>query len=306
MRNLRIYALLILACFVSIFISGCGSGSKSLSGDKTLKIGSGVYAETWLMAELVKIMLEEKGGFRVENVQNFSGATLLHNATLSGDLDGYVSHSGTQFTGILEMEVTDEWKDRAKVFDYCRKQFDEKYKMTWFDPFGFNDTYAITVRKDFAEKNNLKKISDLKPLASTMTIGTDQTFQERIGDGYKGFTQAYGLTFKEPVAMEYNLIYSALANKSVDAIVAYSTDGRIASLGLAALEDDKNFFPPYDGALIMAKSTLEKYPEITSILKPLWGVVDDEAMASMNAKVDVEEKEFTEVAREFLKSEGLI
>lgn len=313
---MRKYSLsLVIILLIASIISGCsspntGGNSAPPSGQKLeqkrLTLGSGVYAETWLMAELAKVLLEEKGGFKVEHIQNFSGATLLHNATISGNLDGYVTHTGTQFTGILEMEVTDDWKDRQKVFDYCKQQFGTRYKMTWLPPFGFNDTYAIVVTKEFAETNNVKKISDLVPLSPKMAIGIDQTFLERAGDGYKDFTKSYGLSFKKPVTMEYNLMYSALVNQEVDALVAYSTDGRIASLGLVPLEDDNRFFPPYDGALVLSNKTLEQYPEIREVLKPLWGLIDDEAMCDLNAEVDVNEREFTDVAREFLKQKGII
>jgi len=305
-------AVTALVLVMALLASGCGSPAAQTGKPepkepgRTLRIGSTVFAETWMLAEMVKLLMEEHLGVKVEHIRNFQGSTPLHAAMRAGELDMYISYTGTQFTGILEMEVTDEWKDRHKIYQFVKDEFAQRFNHHWFEPFGFNNTYILAVREDFAEKNNLKTTSDLVPLAPGLVIGTDQTFQERIGDGYDDFTREYGLTFKEAVAMDYGLMYRAVAHGDVDVIVAYSTDGRIPAMNLALLEDDKGFFPPYDGVLVARMELLQEYPELEKILSPILGTIDDMTMAELNQEVDVKEREFYEVAQEFLKDKGLI
>ena len=272
-----------------------------------ITIGSTTFSEPWILGEAVKILLNEHvEGLEVDHVSGLQGSTMLHTAMMSGDLDLYVSWTGTQFTGVLEMEVTDEWKSAERVFDYVKQEFEEQFEQTWLPPFGFNNTYAIAVRQDFAEEHGLETSSDLVDLAPDMVIGVDQTFKERIGDGYFDMCEVYGFEFKDAVDMDYGIMYRSVAEGEVDAIVAYSTDGRIASMNLTILEDDKEFFPPYDGALVLRMDLLERYPEIEEVLTPLFGTIDEEVMGALNARVDVNEEEFEDVARDFLVQRGLI
>jgi osmoprotectant transport system substrate-binding protein len=139
-----------------------------------------------------------------------------------------------------------------------------------------------------------------------MSIATDPTFIERKGDGWNEFAETYGLDFKAVVGMSYDLMYQALKNKEVDAAVAYSTDGRIVAFDLVTLEDDKNFFPPYDCALFIKEDLLEKYPEIGEIVAPLIGTIDEAVMSDLNAQVDSEQQDPEDVARTFLEERELI
>ncbi|HHY16165.1 MAG TPA: osmoprotectant ABC transporter substrate-binding protein [Firmicutes bacterium] len=262
-----------------------------------LTILSTNFSEVHILGEAVKILLQENLGVEVEHIKDFSAQLLLHNAMLAGDADAAIYHTGTQFTGVLGMEVTDEWKDREKVFAYVNEQYNERFETTWLKPFGFNSTYAITVRKELAEEHNLKTMSDLQGLSETMTLGMDAVFRDRPGDGYEAMNEMYGLKWGRPLSMDYGLIYRATATGDVDAAVAYATDGRIPAMDLVALEDDLGFFPPYDCSLVVKNEILEKYPEIEEILMPLFGNLDDETMAYYNQLVDVEQMDFREVAR---------
>lgn len=272
-------------------------GSSAAVGAEKLTILSTNFSEVHILGEAVKILLEENLGIEVEHIYNFSAQVLLHNAMLSGDADGAIYHTGTQFTGVLGMEVTDEWKDRQKVFEYVNDEFNKLYDTTWLEPFGFNSTYAITVRRDFAEEHNLNTMSDLAGLSETMTLGMDAVFRDRPGDGYDAMNEVYGLKWGRPLSMDYGLIYRATATGDVDAAIAYATDGRIPAMDLVALEDDLQFFPPYDCSFVVKNEILEQYPEIEDILAPLLGNLDDETMSYYNQLVDVDQKDFRDVAR---------
>jgi osmoprotectant transport system substrate-binding protein len=292
-------------CLVGVFLV-VGAGCAGNSSQKKLVIASQDYAEPQILSEMVKQLLEAKMNISVEHKRNFQGSSAVHQALETGDVHLYNGYTGTQFTGVLGMEVTEEWKDRQKVYDYVKNQYHEKYGIKVFEPYGFNDTYAVVVKKETAQKLELKKISDLAAHSSEIRIATDPTFQERQGDGWKELQELYKLNCQEVVGMAYNLTYQGLKNNEVDAAVVYATDGRIVAYDLVVLEDDKNFFPPYDAVLFVKEDILEQYPEIEEIVAPLLGSIDEETIRRLNAKVDVEKKEPSEVANEYLKEVGLL
>lgn len=312
MKNVgKLISIASLVVFVvGLLLPGCGRIDKGAPGPGTtaekVVIATPNYAEPQILAEMIKQLVEAKLNLTVDHKRNFQGSTAVHQALETGDVQMYVSYTGTQFTGILGMEVTPEWKDRKKVYEYVRDKFHEKFQVKVFTPFGFNNTYALAVRRETAEKLGLKKASDLAPYSKNMTIATDPTFQERKGDGWTELAQAYGFSFKKVVGMAYDLMYKALKSGDVDAAVAYSTDGRIAAYDLVVLEDDLKFFPPYDAVLFVKEDVLNKYPKIEEVIAPLIGSFTEETIAKLNAKVDVEQREPADVAKEYLKEKGLL
>lgn len=270
-------------------------------------IASGNFAEPQILAEAVKILIEQDTDLEIRHVRNFQGSHLLHTALVSNDVQMYVSWTGTQFTGPLGMEVTDEWKDRARVLEFVQTEFNDRYDAFWFDPFGFNNTYAIAVRQDFAEEHGLENVSDLVGLAGDMVIGMDITFREREGDGYYDMLDLYGIDrFQRVAAMDYGLLYRSVAAGDVDAAVAYSTDGRIPAMDLVVLEDDLQFFPPYDASLVATNAFLNAHPEIHDLVAPLIGAIDEATISYYNQLVDVEAMDYDTVARQMLEDFGLL
>lgn len=310
-RTLTLTAIVLAIMLTAAVTVGCGGADEPVDGEDpdgprgSLVIGSSTFSEPWILGEIAKVLLED-AGFEVEHMIGFQGATLQHSAMVGGELDIYPSWTGTQFTGVLEMEVTEEWRDPEKVYDFVYDEFQDRFDQTWSPPLGFNNTYALAVRRDFAEEHDLETTSDLRDLAPELIIATDPTFQERIGDGYDDMLEHYDLEFDEVVGMDYGLMYRAVAEGDVDVAVAYTTDGRIVAMDLVILEDDRLFFPPYDGAMVMRNEILEQYPDIEEILSVMWGAFDEETMGALNAEVDVNEREYTDVAREFAEEMGWI
>ncbi len=167
-------------------------------------------------------------------------------------------------------------------------------------------TYALVLKRDTMEKLGLSTMSDLAEYAPSLRIAVDQTFMARLGDGFYDMADHYGYDFKQAVSMDYGLMYRAVAAGEVDAAVAYSTDGRISALGLDILIDDHQFFPPYDCSLVVSNDILEKHPIIRKLIEPLIGAIDESTMQALNKRVDVEHRDSAEVAREYLKQQGLI
>ena len=294
----------ICLCLVGVLLlSGVGCAGDD---QEEVVIASINTAETQILGEMIKQLLEDNLDITVDHKRNFQGSSATQQALETGDVQMYNSYTGTQFTGVLGMEATEEWKDQDKVFEYVKDQYHEQYGVKVLEPYGFNNTYIIALRQETLDELGIEKTSELVSYAPEMSIATDPTFIERKGDGWNEFAETYGLDFKEVVGMSYDLMYQALKNKEVDAAVAYSTDGRIVAFDLVTLEDNKNFFPPYDCALFIKEDFLEKYPEIEEIVAPLIGTIDEAVMSDLNAQVDSEQKDPEDVARTFLEERELI
>ncbi len=303
----RLIAITALTLVIAVLVAGCGGSNEAPTGDgTTLRVGSQGYAEVEIQGEIVKALVEAKTNHKVEHVQNLGSAMSMLQATMTGDLDMHISFTGTHFLGTFEQKLTPEWRDPDKVWQYVHDRMLEEHNLYTFPAYGYNNVYAVAVPRATAEKLELRTVSDLKPHAADLVLGTDQTFQDYPGQGYKEFCQAYGFEFKEAIPMDFGLMYRALETGEVDAGVVYSTDGRNIAGDLVILEDDKEFNPPYYGMLIARADTLEKYPEVKDALEQLGGLMDTETMKKLNARVDVGEEEPSAVARDFLTEKGLL
>lgn len=298
MRRITFWLLVITLVGSALLGAGCGRPRQ------TFRVGSQGYAEVEIQAEIVKALVEAKTGHKVEHIRNLGSALATHEATLSGDLDFNISFTGTHFLGTFEMTLTPEWTPE-KIWQFVHDNLD-KQGLYVFEPYGYNNVYAIAVPRQEAEELNLKTISDLAPYAPQWRLATDHTFQDYPGQGYPELCETYGFEFGSAIAMDFALMYRAIARGEVDAMVGYSTDGRLIAHDLVVLEDDKQFNPPYHGVLVARKAVLEQYPEVKAALSVLPGLMDTRTMTELNAKVDVEEREPADVAREFLKEKKLI
>ena len=186
-----------------------------------------------------------------------------------------------------------------------QREFNNQFKIKWLKPLGFNNTYAMAVPEELAVQHNLKNTSDLAKIVDTLTFGAEQDFFGRV-DGYDGFTQAYGFKFKNVKQMEIGLKYKAIANKEVNVINAFSTDGLLITYKLRVLVDDKKYFPPYHGAFLVRIGALEKYPQLETVLDKLAGQITDSEMQKLNFEVDQEKKDPSVVVKTFLKAKGLV
>lgn len=296
----------IAAAFIlmlSIVVSACGEKSSGSAASGTIKIGTQTYTEPKILAEMYKALIEKKTDAKVEIVPDLAASPIVIKSMKANDIQMATLYSGEIFNDYFDIEDT---KDRAEVLKQAQEGFDKNYGFKWFDPLGFENTYAFTVRKEVADEHNLKTVSDLKALAGDMKIGVDTTWLERDNDGYDAFTKAYGFKFAKTFPMEISLVYKAVADKDVDVVLAYTTDPGIKQYNLQTLKDDKQFFPPYDASPVVRKDTLEKYPGIADAISPLIGKIDAETMTSLNYEVDVNKRSPHDVAVEYLQKQGLL
>lgn len=284
------FLLLLLSVIV---LSACGKE------DDKLRVGSVVSTEGQITAYIVKGMLEHYTDEEVELIKNLGSAVVLHQAMLNGDANiSAVRYTGTDLTGALGQEPVSDPEQALKM---VQEIFQKEYQMTFFDSYGFNNTYAFMVTKETAEKYELTKISDLKKVAQDLQLGVDTSWMKRDGDGYKAFSETYGFKFGRVFPMQIGLVYDAVAQNEVDVVLGYTTDGRIASYDLTVLEDDLHFFPAYDASPFADTELLEKKPEVRKALQRLVGKISTEEMQRLNFLADNNLIEPAVVAEEFLK-----
>ncbi|MDD5931435.1 MAG: glycine betaine ABC transporter substrate-binding protein [Oscillospiraceae bacterium] len=299
-RKMWVPVAVILLAFCLLLPYGRGS-----SGD--LMLYDGDYSETQLMHHMVKMLVEDQTDLTV-TIQDQMSQVNNFNSLKGGShtCDLMISYDGTLLTTFFHQDVTDV-PEGMSIYEYVNRVAQEEYGMRLLEKLGFDNTYAVAVPMAVAEKYGLETISDLIPVAGELTFGAEQGFFTLEGSmKYGPFTEFYGLSFRDYVPVDLGLKYSAIENGSFDVTVVYATDGLNRKVGLKVLEDDRGFFPDYNGAFLVREDVLERYPELEDILNRLAGCIPTEQMAELTYQVDVVGRTVEEVALEFLKEQGLI
>ena len=277
------------------------SGCRQRGGD-TIVVGSKNFTEQIVLGELFAQQVEAHSALRVERRLNLGGTFICHDALVSGKIDLYPEYTGTALTAVLKDPPQ---KDPGEVFRRVQQEYRAQFNVEVMPPLGFNNTFAMIVRGDDAEKLHLRRISDVAPYAPQWRAGFGYEFMERP-DGYRGWIAAYGLHFSgEPRILDLGLLYRALAEKQVDLVAGNSTDGVITSLHMVALEDDLHYFPPYEAVPLVRRATLEKHPEIRDAIGALAGKISVDEIRAMNYAVDGEHRDPADVVRAFRTAKGL-
>ena len=265
-------------------------------------VGSKNFTEQLILGELMAQLIEGRTGLSVVRRFNLGGTMICHGAIVRGEIDIYPEYTGTALTAILKREAL---LDPDETFKVVARAYRRQFGIEWLQSFGFNNTYAITVRKRDAHLHGWERISDLTESAASLRAGFTSEFAERP-DGYPGLRKVYGFRFGEVRDFDPTLMYEALAKGEVDVICAFATDGRITAYKLKPLSDDRGFFPPYYAAPVVREEVLRTHPEIRAALTPLLGLLDDLTMQGLNYEVDGKKRSPRHVARGFLKSHSLL
>ncbi len=278
-----------------VLVIGAAATVTSSRAD-AIVVGSKNFTEQVLLGELVAQALERYTTLPVERRLNLGGTFICDRALQTGDIDVYVEYSGTALTAIFKQPVE---QGSAAVLDEVRTRYAAAGR-TVLGPLGFNNTFAILVRTADARERGLTRLSQLAEHAPEWTAGFGFEFLARQ-DGYPGLAAAYGLRFREdPRVMDLSLMYRALAGGQVDVIAGDATAGLIDALDLTMLDDDRQYFPPYDAVPVVHASTVLRYPEVGRALARLEGRVTAAVMRRMNNAVDVDKRDPAAVVREFL------
>jgi osmoprotectant transport system permease protein len=282
---------------LTLGLASCGS-----SRENEIIVGGKEFTEQQIFTHLMSELIEDRTDLKVTRKAALGGTQVIFSAITNDDIDIYIDYTGTGYVSILGY---DPISDPTIVYNTVKEELLSKHDIVVLDQINVNNTYVLAVTKDFAQENNLSKISDLKSISDTMIGGFTYEFINRQ-DGLIGLEEAYDLSFKENSAFEGSLRYQALLNNDVQITTAFSTDSLIKKFDLVSLEDDLSFFPPYYAVPFLRKEVYEKHPELEAILKELGNVLDDETMVSLNYEVDENAKEPRDVARNFLLEKGLI
>ncbi len=265
-------------------------------------VGSKNFTEQAILGELIAQHLEAKTGLVVERRFYLAGSYICHQAILAGRIDVYPEYTGTALTAILKQKPQGS---ADEVYQRVKREYARHFGLAVTEPLGFDNTFAIVIRGEDARRLSLHTISAAARYTPQWRAGFGYEFMERP-DGYPGLARTYGLEFAAPPRiMDLGLLYRALKEKQVDLVAGSATDGLIAALDLAVLEDDRHYFPPYQAVPIVRADTLARHPAVRQALDQLGGKISEEEMRRMNYAVDGERRDIKEVVREFLKSKRL-
>lgn len=256
-----------------------------------LVVGSKNFAENYILAEIAAQLLEDNG-IDVERRLGLNGTKICFSALRHDAIDVYPEYSGTITEVILAEPELETWRDIEAAL--------EKRGLMLLPPLGFNNSYAIAVTRDVAERYDLQKISDLRDM-SRLRIAFPHEFLHRE-DGWPGLKARYGIE-QSVRGIEHGLIYEAMEKGQIDATAVYSTDGEISRSDLVILQDDLEYFPVYRAAYFARRDLPSN---VVAILSSLSGRIDNSRMQQLNRTALNPEMSIAEVASSFLRSEGLV
>ncbi len=264
-----------------LLIGGLAPLAGKIGGSKNeIVIGAKPFTEQYILANLISDILSD-GGFEPDN-RSSMGSIILFDALAEGAIDCYVDYSGTIWTNVMKR---DDMPPRSEMLEQLTEWLNKKHGITCLGALGFENTYALAVRKETALKYKLRTISDLAELSSRFSMGSDYEFFSR--PEWEELNSKYNLNFKKLISLDPSLMYRAIEQNEVDVISAYSTDGRIVDYDLQILEDPMQALPPYDAILLLSKRSFDNR-ELVDVISKLIGNIDNESMRQANKLVDVD------------------
>ena len=285
----------------SLLLLGCAPPRSS-----RITIGAKNFTEQVVLGELLAQEIESVTRQRVDRRFYLAGSYICQQALVGGRIDAYVEYTGTALTAILKQPLPPiGQRDAASVFHTVSDLYRQRYGIHVEPGLGFEDTFAMVVRRDEAQRWHLRTISDAALHAPEMRLGVGYEFEERP-DGMRGLEAAYALHFRgQPRVMDLGLLYRAMGSMQVDIVAGNSTDGPIRALGLVALADDRHFFPPYEAVPLIREDALAQHPAIRAATAKLAGKISAEEMQAMNDAVDGGHRDVGDVVRQFRMRKGL-
>jgi len=280
---------------VFVMITGCSAQKE------TIIVGAKYYTEQEILGNILILLIEEHTNLESISRTNMSSHVIFAAAT-TGAIDLYVEYTGTIYGSYLNQ--TDTLSAR-EVFDVSSRELKEQYDLRLLDPLGFNNTFCLAVRPDTASEFNIRTFSDLALVSENLVFGGSAEILYRH-DGLPNLKRVYDMGFKGELEFADEARYTAIADNTVQVTEAFSTDGLLMEYDLVVLEDDKHFFPAYEGLVLIRGEIADKHPGLVDVLSKLSGKLSDSTMRNLNYRVDAHGEDPVEVARNFLRENGLI
>lgn len=305
-HSLRAKSFALLTILLILTLAACGGGSSTggtgtgtpTNAAITLTVGGKLDTEAQLLTKMYVLLLRHAGFTVVEKAALGTNAVVF-NAITSGQIDLYPEFTATGLAKLGKNSTGDAQQDYQTV----KQSYEQQYHITWLDPSPLNDTYGICTSQTKASTLGATKISDLASKASNLTIATPP---DGVQYGVDVVKSVYGFSFKKVVTYnEEGLTFPAVTSGTQDLNVCYTTSAQIAKLNFTLLQDDHNAFPIYNPAPIVRDTTLQKAPQIATVLNKLAPFLTTQVSQQLQAQV-VDGKSVTEVATTFLQSKGLL
>ncbi len=277
--------LICLLALLAIAVNGWAADPSQ----QPLRIGSKRFTESYILAQLIAQTVAAGTGTAPEVRQGLGNTAIVYEALRSGNIDLYPEYAGTIALEILKLGASTSLAEMNQAL--------APLGLGAAVPLGFNDGYALAMRAADAQRLQLRKLSDLARHPE-LKLGLSNEFIGR-SDGWAGLAKSYGLR-QQPIGLDHGLAYEAIRVKQVDVIDIYTTDAKIAHLGLLVLEDDSNYFPRYDALLLYRLDVPQKFPAAWAALQKLQGRIDESAMIAMNGRAELQSVPFDVIARDFL------
>lgn len=287
--------ILVVPCFTSVY-------SVFQRKEEKIVIGSENFTEALILGNIYSQLIQDQTDIKVEEKFNLNGTMITMSAMERGDIDTFTDYTGVLISNVLKEEMS---SDSKEVYDRVKTGMEENYSMQVSDSLGFSNTYVFAVTPETAAQCHLTKLSELLAQAGSLKLGCTTAFTQRE-DLLPKLKKEFQVSFKEVNGLEGNIRYQALTSGKVDVIDAFETDAILKKMDLVKLEDDIEFFPPYQAVSITRNETLKKYPQLQEVMDMMEGAITTEEMMDMNYQVDVEGKTPKETAVEFLKEKGMI
>lgn len=297
-KNYIIFGSIALIIIIIFF----GEILASIKSSGTIHIATKPMTEEYIMGDMMKLLIEQDTDLDVEVTHGVGGGTAnIMPAMEKGEFDIYPEYTGTAWNQVLKhTELYNE-----DMFKSLKKEYLDKYNMTWLCEYGFKDQYGIGVRKEIADKYNIKTYSDLAKISNQLVFGAEYDFYGRE-DGYDAICKEYNMNFKKTMDLDIGLKYQAINQGKIDVMTIFTTDGQLTSSDIVVLKDDKEFFPSYTCYNVIRNEVLEDNPELNDVFDKLTGIITEDDMAKMNYEVEEKGQDPMEVARDYLIEKSLL
>lgn len=299
-RNKRkLYFSISIFLVLSLILSACGDKTENAE-DKAamIRIGTKDFTENLIVGELYALALEG-AGYKVERVPNIAGS-VIHSSIVNNDIDMYPEYTGTGLLSILKVDML---TDPDAVYKKVKEEYKKQFKITWLDYSKANDGAGLVIRSEVSKNLGITTITDLQKHVSKLRFASQGEVDQRA-DGIPALEKVYGkFNWKSSKVYDNSLKYEVLKNNEADVAPAYTTEGQLVNKDqFTLLKDDKQVWPPYNLAPVVRDNVLDTNPEIAEVINKVSAALDTETVTALNAKVDVDKKEYEDVAKEFYDS----
>ena len=282
-------------CALSVLCLASFASCKAKSA--AIRIGSKDFTENLIVAELYALALEDNG-YAIDRIFNLASSA-VHTTIVNNNIDLYPEYTGTGLLAVLKHDLV---TNPDEVYTIVRDEYKKQFNLVWLPYAPANDGQGLVITKKAADAYGIKTISDLQRNVDQLRFASQGEFDLR-DDGIPALEAKYGrFNWRSSRVYDNSLKYTVLENDEADVAPAYTTEGALTDPRFVLLVDDKEVWPPYNLAPVIRGEILDANPSIASILAVVNKALTTESITALNAKVDLEQEEYEDVAKKFYAS----